>query len=132
MDAFLYLYPEIREQNSETGVAFPHFPRKSGAGPCQGSLRAFHSIFITAHAPSKRELGGHPVSQRSRGMQMRAGSQCAPLHLVDLRGLGGKRTRTDTRFVAFSHSNRINMPVRTRARAPARREPVAIERRRIA
>ena len=94
----VYRYPEIREENVEASLAFPRFPRKSVQRAEPGQPRAFHSIFITAYAPSNRELGGHPVSQRSRGMQIRARSQRAPPP-VALGGFkrSGRKTDADRR-----------------------------------
>lgn len=70
VDAFLDVFypppppPYIGEQNERR---VPLFPTKIRHRACQDSrARAFHSIFITAHAPSKRELGGHPV-RKARG-----------------------------------------------------------------
>lgn len=58
-------FPEIREQNVETRRNVSSFSTKIRD---RGSAKAaaFHSISITAHAPSKRELGGHPV-RKDRG-----------------------------------------------------------------
>lgn len=74
-------------------------PRAAGRRvPRQPRSRAFHSIFITTHAPGRRELGGHPVRE-DRGeckcgleanalCRARARVRASELHLGDLRGPG--------------------------------------------
>jgi len=96
---FCICISEIREQNER--LAFPRFPRKSSNGRAKAAARLSPDIH---HGPRAEQAGIRrtPCTQRSRGMQMRARSQCAPLHLEDLRGLGGERTRTNTRFVTLA------------------------------
>lgn len=133
VDAFLYVpYPKIGEQNAETSIMYPRFPRKSGTGRAKTVSRApFTRYSSRPTRPSKRELGEHPVRKDRGECKCGLGANASPVALGGFKRSGRKTDADRYALCRFSRSNRINMPVRTRARAPARRDSLRIGRRRV-